>query len=56
MTSTILLGKNKIDVLQNQLGTAYDRYIDTRRLYEVEARNKFVLHEANSNLKKKLQH
>ena len=43
MTSTALLGKNKIDVLQSQIETAYDRYVDTRRLYEAETRKTYVL-------------
>ena len=36
MTSTTLLGKKKIDVLQNQLEIVYDRYVDVRRLCQVE--------------------
>ena len=54
MTSTTLLGKNKIDVLQSELETAYDRYVDTKRLYEAEARNNFVLQEANNKLEEEI--
>ena len=50
MTSTTLLGKNKIVVLQSQLETTYDRYVDARRLYEVEARKTYILQEANNKL------
>ena len=50
MTSTALLGKNKIDVLQSQLETTYDRHVDTRRLYEAEARKNYILQEANNKL------
>ena len=43
LQSSALLGKNKIDVLQSQLETTYDRYVDARRLYEADARKTFVL-------------
>ena len=48
--SSTLLGKNKIVVLQSQLETSYDRYVDARRLYEAEARKTYVLQEANNKL------
>ena len=54
MTSIVLLGKNKIDVLQSQLETTYDRYVDTRRLYEAKARKTFVLQEANNKLEEEI--
>ena len=50
MTSTALLGKNKIDVLQSQLEIAYDKYVDTRRLYEAKARKTYILQEANNRM------
>ena len=39
-----------IDVLQSQLETAYDRYVDTRRLYEVEAIKTYILQQAINKL------
>ena len=54
MTSTTLLGKNKIDVLQSQLETAYDRYVDANMLYEAKKRKKIVLQEANNKLEEEV--
>ena len=50
LQSSTLLGKSKIDVLQAQLETTYDRYVEARRLYDTEARKAYVLQEANKKL------
>ena len=54
MTPTTLPCKNKIDVLQSQLETTYDRYVDTRRLYEAEARKTYILQEINNKLEEEI--
>ena len=50
LQSSTWLGKRKIDVLQGQLEEAYDRYVEARRLYDIEARKAYVLQEANKKL------
>ena len=35
---------------QGQLEEAYDRYVEARRLYEVDARKSYILQEANKKL------
>lgn len=42
-TSVALLGKHKMDVLEVQLEGAYEQYIKTRRHYEEEMKNTYVL-------------
>lgn len=38
-----MLGKNKIDILQEQLVQTYEKYLDTRKKYEEEMRRTYVL-------------
>lgn len=55
LTSTSLLGKNKIDVLKEQLCTTYERYVDTRRQYEVETKKTYVLEQRNLQLENEVK-
>ena len=47
LTSASLLGKTRIDVLEEQLYAAFERYVDTRKHYEEEMK-KTCLREKNS--------
>lgn len=47
-----MLGKNKIDILQEQLVQTYEKYLDARKKYEEEMRRTYVLQQALEETKK----
>ena len=55
MTSTALLGKKKIDILQSQLNVFYDTYVDARRHYEDEMKRSYVLEQENAQLENEIK-
>lgn len=46
--SVVMIGKNKIDVLEEQLEGAYEQYIKTRRNYEEEMKKTYLRMEKPS--------
>ena len=49
-TLAALLGKNNIDVLEEQLERACERYIQARRHYEEELKKTYVLEKKSLKL------
>ena len=47
-----MLGKNKIDILQEQLVQTYEKYLDARKKYEEEMRRTYGLQKALEQSKK----
>ena len=50
-----MLGKNKIDILQEQLVQTYLKYLDARKKYEDEMKRTYVLQHALEESKKENQ-
>ncbi len=55
MTSVTLPEKNKIDVLQEKLYHANDRYVDTRKHNWEEIKKTYVLEQANNELENEIK-
>ena len=47
-----MLGKNKIDILQEQLVQTYEKYLDAKKKYEEEMRRIYVLQHTLEESKK----
>ena len=50
-----LLGKNKLVTLQAQLEGAYERFIKTKRSYEEEIKNTYVLEKNTPKLENEVE-
>ena len=47
-----MLGKNKIDILQEQLVQTYEKYLDARKKYEEEMKRTYIFQHALEESKK----
>jgi hypothetical protein len=55
MQSAISLGTSKMQVLEEQLHNAYDKYVDVRKNYEEEMKRTYVLEQLNKGLESELK-